>query len=358
MATYPGSPTLTVDALLRQPQLLARPLSSLTSRRFVADYIFAHGSPEQVAGGAAWFERSESIYPDRGAEEIGYRSEFPRSGWTEAIFSALVKKYGLEVPFSFESIRRNQIDKVARGQRKLANALTKFVDTAAMTLLTTDAAVLTSAALANWTVGATTIVQDLATMRKVIADQDEGYELDTLVVNGAQEYALLVNSTMNALLPREFMGGLPGQQPFGGNGPFVGNPIMTGRPVPIMGLRQILVTPQLTAGTVIGLNAKIAGTVADEQPGEGEGYVSYDVNAVNQGNALRAGPGTQTITGLGSAFNPNAGDFPNANYPAMFPPVWVKVYNEDRSDDKIVRAARWPAMYLAEPKSVYKLTGA
>src|SRR4051794_38924521 len=181
MPTYPGSPQLTVDALLKRPTLIARALTALTSKRFVADYIFSHGTPDQVAGGAAWYERSENIYPDRGAEEVGVRSEFPRSGWTEAILTALVKKYGLEIPISFEAIRRNQIDQIQRALRKLANAVTKFVDTQAMSLLTTDPAIQTAAAAATWTASATTIISDLANARKLIADQDEGYEGDTLI---------------------------------------------------------------------------------------------------------------------------------------------------------------------------------
>lgn len=332
MPTYPGSPQLTVDALLRRPTLIARSLTSLTSKRFIADRIFAHGTPDQVAGGAVWYERSENIYPDRGAEEVGVRSEFPRSGWTEAILSAIVRKYGLEVPISFEAIRRNQLDQVARAERKLANAVTKFVDTTAMSLITSDPAVLTYSAAATWTAASTTIIADIANARKLVDDQDEGYAVDTLVMNGAQELGFITNTNMLSLLPRETQ---------------ADNPLRNGRAVQVFGIENILVTPQLASGTTLLLMAKVTGTIADEQPDPQEGYVSYDVNA-GGGNAQNVqGPGGTIVNG----------GFGNAAYPADFPTVYVKVYEVTGRDEKIVRAARFPAMWLSEPKSAVKITG-
>lgn len=334
MPTYPGSPTLTVDAMLRKPQFLARALATLTSKRFIADLIFARGNADMVAGGAAWYQRSESIYPDRGAEEVGVRSEFPRTGWSEAVLTAIVRKYGLEAPIAFETIRRNQIDQVQRAQRKLANAVVKFVDTQAMALLTTDAAVLTMAGAAAWTAAATTIVADLVNARKLVTDQDEGYEVDTLIVNPAQELAFLTNANILSLLPRENGGA---------------NPISGGRAVPIMGLQRILVTPQLAAGTALLLQANVVGTIADEQPEAGEGYVTFDVGS-------GAGAGAAT-TGSGGGMN-LSGPFSNpANPNVDRPPVYTKVYTIDGRDEKIVRIARFPAMWLSEPKAAVKITG-
>jgi hypothetical protein len=305
MPTYPASPTLTVDALLKQPRVLARDLASLAWQRFVADRIFARGTSDMVAGGSAIYQRAESIFPDRDAEEVGVRAEFPRSGWTEALLTAVVRKYGLEVPISFESIRRNQMDQIMRAQIKLSNAVVKFVDTQAMTLLTTDAAVSTSAASGDWTTAATDIVADIANARKVITDQNEGYEGDTMVLNPAQELDLLLDADIRNALPRESS---------------TTNAVMQGRPIPIMGIRQMLVTPQLTAGTVLIMNGGIVGTIADELPDPQEGYVGY---------------------------TPTGG-----------PSLYAKVYEETNRDEKIVRAARFPAMWIAEPKAAYKITGA
>jgi hypothetical protein len=305
MPTYPGSPTITVDALLRQPRVLARALTSLAAKRFVADRIFTKGSPESVAGGAATYQRSESIYTTRDAEEVGVRSEFPRTGWTEAIFQAFVKKYGLEVPIAFETVRRNQIDQMARAQRKLANSLVKFVDTQAMTLLTTDVNVQTQAASGDWTTAATDIIADLANARKKITDLDEGYDPNTLILNPAQELDLLLDTDIRNALPRE-----TGQ-----------SAVQTGRVAPLLGFDQILVTSQLTAGTALVLEARMVGTIADELPDPSEGYTGYD-------------PGNGFAT------------------------LYVKRYMEEGRDEHIVRCARFPAMWLAEPTAAVKITGA
>ena len=306
-ATYPNSaPSLTVGALLKQPRFIARNLADLTYQRFIADRIFTPGTPEQIAGGVAEYQLSESIFPDRDVEEVGVRAEFPRTTWTEAVQTALVKQYGLEVPISDLAVRRNQIDKVARGQRKLANAMVRFVDTKAMNVLTTDANVQTMAASGDWTTAATDIISDIATAKSMITAINEGYVGDTLVVNPAQELDLIKDKDIRDALPRE-------------NNSL--SAVISGQPVPILGLRQILVTPQLTAGTVILMNGGIAGTIADEIPEAEEGYVSY-----------ATGPDT--------------------------PRVWVKVYREEKYSDRIIRVGRWPAMWLSEPKSVVKITGA
>ena len=306
MPAYPGSPTLTVHALLKSPRTLSRNLTALASKRFVADRLLARGTPEMVAGGAAVYQQSENIYPDRNVQEVGVRAEFPRAGWTEAIFTAAVHKYGLEIPISFESIRRNQLDQVARAQRKLANAIVKFVDGVTMTmLLAAGSGLLTGAASGDWSTAATDIAADIAKAKQAIYDQDEGYDPDTIVLNSAQELDLLSDKDIRDAMPRETQS----------------STIQTGNPPLLLGLRQMLVTNSLTAGKVIIAESKTLGTIADEQPEPGEGYVGYD-------------PGSDKAS------------------------VYVKIYDEDKFDDRVVRCARWPAMWIAEPKAGYIITGA
>lgn len=305
MPTYPGSPQLTVDALLKQPRLLARNLTNLVNKRFVADQLFTKGSPEQVAGGSANYQKSESIYVDRNIEEVGVRAEFPRAGWTEALYTAVVHKYGLEVPIAFESIRRNQLDQVARAQRKLANSLVKFVDTTAMAMLLADSDIILQTASGDWATSGTDIALDIATAKKGIYDQDEGYDPDTIVVNPAQELNMLADKDIRDAMPRESSL----------------SSIQTGRAPLVMGLSKMLVTPALTDGTVFVLESGTIGTIADEAPEAGEGYSGY-------------APGNNYAT------------------------IYVKVYDEDNHDDRIVRCARWPAMWLAEPKAAVKIVSA
>lgn len=336
MPTYPASPQLTIDALLKQPVVLARALTKLVSKRFVSHILLTRGTPEQVAGGSMVYQRSENIYPDRAAEIVGVRGEWPRSGWTEALLQAAVSKYGLEVPISVESIRRSQLDQIGRATRKLANAVVKQVDTVALAAITGDAAVLTGSAAAAWSTGATTIISDIATAEKAIRDQDEGYVPDVLVLNPAQYIFLLTNTDLRSALPREW------------DGQAVGAPVLTGRAVPLLGLRA-LETPSLAAGTFLVGQSKLVGTIADEQPDPRENYVSYDP-AGDSGNAPNADG-----TGLGLSSRALAG---NADYSDDFAPVFVKTYMVDARDEIIVRAARFPGIAILEPKSFYKGTGA
>jgi hypothetical protein len=88
----------------------------------------------------------------------------------------------------------------------------------------------------------------------------------------------------------------------------------------VLGFR-FLRTSRLAAGTVLVLNSKVAGTIADEAPSEG-GYAAYQ-----SGDAGQA-------------------------------PIYVKQYREENHSDTIVRGVRWPAMWLAEPAAVVKITGA
>lgn len=316
-STYPGdSPTITVAALLKQPPLLLRRLADLSYMRYVADRIFIQGTPDQVAGGGARFQRAESIFPDRSVEAVGMRSLYPRTGWNEAIMTAAVKKYGLEFPVADEQRRRNALDVVERGMRKLANGMVSFVDSIAMALLLADPDVQTQTASGDWTTAATDIIADLIKARQKVRDINLGYEADTLIINPAQETDMLTDADVRAALPREgvnfIAGGLIDNS--GANTGQVG-------PAPLLGFRNIIVTPNLTAGSVLVGMAKMVGTIADEAPEAAEGYISYD---------------------------PGAGQSR----------IYMKIYRNDDQDETIVRCARFPAMWVAEPKSFVRITGA
>lgn len=294
--------------MLKQPRLIARDLTNLVAKGFIADRLFIRGSAEQVAGGSARYQKSESIYTDRVAEEVASaRGGYPRAGWSEAVFTEAVKDYGLEVPISFKSIRRNAMDQITRGQIKIANSLTKLVDDQMMTLLRTDVDVQTFAAGGDWSTPATDIVADISRAIADIATQDEGYENFplTMVAHWDQWEDLVNDADIAARMPRESP-----------------NPQLTqASAARILGLDDLIFTNRATAGEVFILPRGLAGTIADEQPDPAEGYVSYQ---------------------------------PEGDYP----PISVKVYQEDKNDDHIIRGARWPAMWLAEPASVVKITAA
>jgi hypothetical protein len=255
------------------------------------------------------FQFAESIFLDVGqdVEEIAARGDWPRAGWSEAIQSALVKQFGLEVPISNLAIRRNQLNQFVRGERKLANNLVRFIDTLAMTMLTTDVNIQTQASAAAWTVPGTDIIAEVASAQEKIETQDNGYNGfagATLVLSTFRRAALLNNTVLRNALPREDHSGQ----------------IQSGMIAPFLGVKEILFTPQLAANTALVIDSGQAGVIADERPDPVEGFAGYD-----------PGPG--------------------------FAPIYVKVYEEPKSKDQVIAAGRWPAMALTDPKAVVKITG-
>lgn len=326
---YPGGgPQVTVDTALQMPNILARALTDLSYQRFVADRILARGTPDQVRGGAAVFQRAESLFPDRQAELVGVRSDWPRTGWTVPdLFAAAVKKFGLESVVSDEARRRNSMDQLARALRKIANSTVRFVDQTAMILIATDPAVQTATATATWSSVGAKIIADIAAARNLIVNIDQGYEANTLIINPAQELSLLTDTTIQNVLPREST---------------PRNAVVTGRPVPILGLQQILVTNQLAAGKYIICDAGTVGTIADEQPLADEGYYRYDPATGNNAGGQGTLPG---------------GLIPSA-IPLNQPTIYAKTYREEKTDGTVVRGARFPAMWISEPQAAVYGTGA
>jgi hypothetical protein len=314
MPTYPqDSPTYDMAALLKSSTLTARVLADLSYQRFVTDRLLVRGGADQVASGSAVFSRSESIFPDRDVRELALRTQYPRSGWSVELKTAVVKKYGLEVPFSYESIRRNARDQLAVGMRKIANSLVRFVDTLAISMLVSEAA--TSVATAGAWDGATPkIRQDLILAKQALHDFGEGYNPRTLVIGTEAETAIMLDSDLGDLYLayRGMVGFGTKLQPIT-------------QPVPsFMGFEQVLVTPSLVNSAIV-MDDTIAGTVADEAPAPDEGYASFAV--------------------------PGGGGGPVSS------PIYAKTYDEEETDSRVVRGARWPAMWVSEPKAIYVITG-
>lgn len=308
MPTASSSPTLTVQALLQQPQLLSRALVTLVSKRLIADRLFVRGSADQVAGGAMRYQELENIYVDDDPDEIAEGADFPITDWSEVVKTAPVRQYGFSARITNLAIRRNQRDMVARAQVKLANRIVKFIDTKAMSTLEGNASVNVQAASAVWTTIGTDIIGDVGKSQELIEVQDNGYagfDGATLVLHTNRRDDLLNNTGLRAALPRESQE----QQ------------VKTGLMAPFLGLKEILFTPQITQTVGLLIDTGMAGTIADERPDASEGWVGYD-----------PGPG--------------------------FAPIWVKISEDGKpAVHKLVSAGRWPAMAIMEPKSVTKITG-
>ena len=302
-----ASPTLTVQVLLKQPELLSRELVNLVNKRLVADRLFIKGSSEQVAGGAMRYQELESIYVDDDPAEIAEGADFPLTDWSEAVKTAAVAQYGYAVRITNLAKRRNQRDVIDRGLRKLANRLVRFVDAKAMATIETTSGIQTAGSGAVWTTTSTDIIAEIAKAQEALEIKDNGYagfEGATLVLHPKRRDDLLNNTVLRAALPREVANGQ----------------IQTGMLAPILGLKEIIFTPQLTESKAVVMDTGIAGVIADEAADPSEGWSAYD-----------PGPG--------------------------FSPVYVKVEDDGKpAVHTRISAGRWPAMALVQPDAVYVIT--
>jgi hypothetical protein len=312
-STYPaGSPAISVQALLKQPQRIARDLANLMFQRLVAWQIMVHGTPDQIRGGAMQFQQAENIFVDAGqdVEEISPRGDWPRAIWTEALKTAAAKQFGLELPVDALAIRRNQLDRIVRGERKLANNLVRFVDTQAIALLTdTTQGISSQASAAAWSINTTDIINEIVKAQETIENKNLGYngfENAVMVLHTTQRKSLLNNTVIRNALPRERFG--------------ADTQIETGVLLPILGLQKILFTSNITASQVLILDSTMAATIAIEEPDPSEGWVTYD-----------AGDNT--------------------------PPIYVQVYDEKRPKGKVVSAGTWPGFAFTDPGAVVLITG-
>lgn len=302
--TSSSGASLTVNQLLRSPRIISRDLSNVILQRggFLADKLLLRGSPDEVAGGSMIYQRSGSSYLNADAEEIAEDGDWPRTGWTEALRTEAVKQYGLEVPISNLAIRRNQISQVTRAERRLANQITKFVDAKAITMLRTDPDIQTFPA-ANWTLAATDIISDIANGQEAMDVLDEGLTGSVLVLPKTMRVNFLANTALRDALKTQ-------------NG---AESVRTGELSNFLGLDQIYFSTRIPDDEALLVDPGVAGTIADEQPAEEEGWM---------------------------AFNPGGG----------FVPLWVQVYEEKRPKRKIIAGGRWPAMALIEPRAVVRFT--
>lgn len=308
---YAGaSPTLTVQVLLNQPELVSRALVNLVNKRLVADKLFVRGTAEQVAGGAMRYQQLESIYVDDDPVEIAEGADFPFTDYAETVLTEPVKQYGYSHRVTNLAIRRNQRDTLARGLRKLSNRIVRFIDSKSMAVLENAAlGIQTNASAALWTNAATDIIAEIAEAQEMIEVKDNGYagfDGATLVLHTKRRDDLLNNTALRSALPRETTRGQ----------------IQTGQIAPFLGVKEIIFTPQITETVGILLDTGIAGTIADEVPDASEGWV--------------------TDSGL----------------PAGFAPIYVKIEDDGKpAVHKRISAGRWPAIVLPEPQAVVKITG-
>lgn len=257
--TYPPSPPtyangrITVEQFLRTPSRVQRAVEDLTRQRFIADYIFSAGDAQ---GGAVVYDRvlAADLYTTRDVQPIEPGSEFPIVDAAEtAPIVAAVTKWGGAALITYEVVRRDARDVLARQLTKLRNTITKKVDSIAVAAMTADASIPTSAGVAAWNNVATgDPITDLEVARSAIDDADMGYTADTILINPQQRLRLMGRADIRNALPRENT---------------AANPLLNGGAAlgGLLGFTWI-VSNRVPAGTAIVLSRGTIGSIRDELP--------------------------------------------------------------------------------------------
>jgi hypothetical protein len=255
-STYPPAPPvvsatnlITVSLFLNSPARVQRSIETLAYQRFVADLVFGMGP--NANGGAVIYDQLADgmLFLDRDVQEIAPGDEFPLLvGSAPVPLVAIARKWGGEVMVTDEEARRDNRNVLARELVRLRNTIIRKVDTLAMAALRA-APTNTMTASGSWAVAATDIIADLAQAIENVTSKDLGYEPNTVLINPAQEVALLKDADIRTALPRER----------------TDVPIATGNLGRLMG-QDFVVSNRINAGEVFVLERGTVGGISDEVP--------------------------------------------------------------------------------------------
>lgn len=210
MYTYPAPPasvggdltTIEVHHLLRTPSVLRRRLTELLAGRFIADYLLAGRYTAQ--GGAILYETGEPIFAADAPEGVAPGGEYPVTVMTAGeLASARTVKWGLDSIVTDEAISRLQVDPVDRGLRKLSNSIIRHVDGVALGVIASKVTQ-TFAAPSPWTT-ADAIIEGVLSAKAAAeeANEDEAFDLSTVVLRPSQFAKVAARFVSSNLVPRE-----------------------------------------------------------------------------------------------------------------------------------------------------------
>lgn len=264
----PASPTLSGDLLtisrfLQSPTQLSRALRSIMNLRFVSDQLLTN--QYRTSGGAISYEVSEPILNTRPVTAVAPGSAYPfdvPAGGTAAL--AAVKKWGEASFLSDEQVKRSVYagNEIARTLQKAVNTVVNKIE--AITIAAIGSAVTqTQAATATWATTATaTIFRDVELAAAKIADQNQGYNPDTILMSTTKFAYMASDPTVATMRAREDKT----------------NPIYSGQMANIAGFNVVYTAvANLPSDDVWVLDSSLLGGMADEVNND-PGYVTIDRN--------------------------------------------------------------------------------
>lgn len=272
--TYPpAAPTLsgdveTINRFLQSPTLVSRALRTLAQQRYISDRVLSQRF--QVSGGAVLYETGESIFTADNPRAVAPGSEYPlTTAPTGQASIAKTVKWGQDTKVTDEAITRQLMNPVNRALLKLVNQNVKFIDGIALSAIASSITN-TTAVAASWkTATPAQMLTDVSQAKASILALNQGYDPDTVVLDDATWARAYAGFVSGGFLPREAAAGA----------------VVTGQFAVIDGM-TFLPTPNLpTPGTILIVDSKMLGGMADEDLG-GPGYANAGAPGV-EGKSIR-----------------------------------------------------------------------
>lgn len=255
--TYPPAPptisgqNITVDRLMNNPVILQRLLRTLVQQRLIGDKVLK-GRVDLTGSGAVIYEIAESIFADLQSERVAPLGEYPATTDTPGtIATANTDKWALSTKVSDEAVARNRIDVVARKLIKLSNRIAFGFDQLVLSAIG-SAVTQTQGVVAAWNNASANQFLDVLLAVSVSDVLNQGYSIDTIVLQPVPYARLIASTPVLASLPREN-----------------GSPVLTGNLTQFAGL-TFLKSTNLPAGVqAMVLDSTLLGSIAYEELGGG-----------------------------------------------------------------------------------------
>lgn len=254
MPLYPKDKVaINVRDFLSNPTRVTRQLDRLINETgTIADYAFTTGDASQ---GAVIYDQvlSNALTPERDVEVIAPGAEFPEVvDVTIEEKMARVAKYGGKVELTWEALRRNDQNEVARKLNLLAYLVTKRINTIAVNAITTNPHIITQDLTAiDWANPSTDPIGDVLTAKGMIDDNELGYKANLALINPK-------DST------RYFLGRKDVREQFARESNL--NPVLAADLGRVADLEWIK-TNRVPAGNIYILQRGISGSLRDEEGG-------------------------------------------------------------------------------------------
>lgn len=190
---------VTVNALVKQPRIIAERTIMALSNQFVMDQVFRNAG--NAVGGAVQFRKASGIFADSGSEKVNEGAEIPLVTRTRGdLDSVPVEKRALGVEITREMRARNAIGDVDAQITAVRNTIVRDIDGAFADTLLGEIPGQTRTATDTWDTTTATIRKDInaakllvnqSKVAGVVGDNYYGWQPDTIILHPNAEAALL-----------------------------------------------------------------------------------------------------------------------------------------------------------------------